>query len=420
MMADLKAQLSAAVEAYQEEYIALLADLVRLPSTLGNEKPAQERLLAHVVSMGLDSELWDLEPTALQADPRFVPVDRGYEDRPNLTATLQPGGQGGRSLVFNGHIDVVSAEPLDWWQHDPWGGEIEGGRLYGRGALDMKCGLVQALLAMRAVQAVNVPLRGAVIFESVIEEECTGNGMLACRLRSGRVDGAVITEPVGPGASVANTGTMWVRVTVEGKPAYVGRAGEYVNAVEKASFLIGRLGAIADEINNSFSHPAYAGEERPFTFSVGTIEGGDWPSNVPLVCRFVCRLSYPPGVDVRTIRGLVERHVQAAAADDPWLSKHPPQIDYPGFQADGWATDINTSLITTLSECHQRVIGEALEFGVVYGTADARYFNEAQGEQAVYYGPSGGNVHAPDEYVDLDTIITGAKVLAHLTVEWCS
>jgi acetylornithine deacetylase len=283
----------------------------------------------------------------------------------------------------------------------------------------MKCGLVQALLAIRAVQAVEVPLRGPVIFESVIEEECTGNGMLAARLHSGPVDGAVITEPVGPGASVANTGTMWVSVTVEGKPAYVGRAGEYVNAVEKASFLIGRLGAVADEINNSYSHPAYAGEERPFTFSVGTIQGGDWPSNVPLVCRFVCRLSYPPGVDVGTIRGLVERQIRTIAADDPWLSQHPPQIGYPGFQADGWATELNTSLVTTLSKCYWRALGKELEFGVVFGTADARYFDQSRGEQAIYYGPSGGNVHAPDEYVDLDTVITSAKVLAHFIVEWC-
>lgn len=127
MLSDLKEQLSAAVETHQDEYTALLADLVGFSSTLGNGKPAQERLLEHVVSMGLDGELWDLDPTSLQANPRFVPVDRAYRNRPNLTATMPPEGQSGRSLVLNGHIDVVSPETIGWWQHDPWGGRSRKG-----------------------------------------------------------------------------------------------------------------------------------------------------------------------------------------------------------------------------------------------------------------------------------------------------
>ena len=169
MMIGLEERLSAAVESHRGEYITLLADLVGCPSTLGNEKPAQERLLAHVLAMGLDGELWELDPKRLEKDPRFVRVAREYTDRPNLSATLPPEAKGGRSLVLNGHIDVVSPEPVGWWQRDPWGAEIEDGRLYGRGAVDMKSGLVQGLLAIRAVQEVGVPLRGPVIFESVIE-----------------------------------------------------------------------------------------------------------------------------------------------------------------------------------------------------------------------------------------------------------
>ena len=416
-MPNLEEKLDAAVETHKQEYIALLAELVRYPSTLGDEKPAQERLLAHVLSMGLEGELWDLDPAALKEDPRFVPVDRTYEGRPNLTAVLLPQGQGGRSLLFNGHIDVVSPEPTERWTRDPWGGEVRDDRLYGRGAYDMKGGLVQALLAIRAVQATGVHLRGPVVFESVIEEECTGNGMLAARLRDEPVNGVVLTECVGQIATLANTGTMWVGVTLEGKPAYVGRAGEYVNAIEKAAYLIPRLSSIADEINATFSHPAYDGFERPFTFSVGTIEGGDWPSNVPLLCRFVCRLSYPPGVAVGAIKELVERQIRAAVADDPCLASHPPQVDYPGFHAEGWATDATAPLVTALGVAHTKMTGNELETGVLFGTADARYLN--QGEQAIYYGPAGGGQHGPDEYVDLDTLVSGAKVLARLIAEWC-
>ena len=419
MATDLVEQLHEAVETHREEYIGLLTDLVRCPSTLGKEARAQKRLLAQVTCMGLDGELWDLDPTALREDPRFISVDREYRGRPNLTATLRPCGSGGRSLVLNGHIDVVSAEPASWWQYDPWGGTIEDGRLYGRGALDMKGGLVQALLAIRAVQVAGISLRGPVIFESVIEEECTGNGMLAARRRTGPVDAAVIPEPVGLAAGTANTGTMWVGVTVEGKTAYVGEVGAYVNAVEKASYLISRLHAIADEINDRFSHPAYAGQSRPFGISVGTVEGGDWPSSIPLVCRFVCRLSYPPGVDPATVQDLVESHIRSYSAEDRWLSSHPPRIDYPGFRAEGWAIDANAPLVRTLATCHRKVVRKELGYTALLGTADARYFDGTRGEQAVYYGPSGGKHHGPDEYVDLDSITTGAEVLAHLIVEWC-
>ena len=412
-------RLKTAVRDCQEEYVALLTDLVRCPSTLGNEKGAQELLLQHVRSMGLDGELWDLDPETLQSDPDYVASGRQYAGRHNLTATLPPKGHGGQSLVLNGHIDVVSAEPTDWWQHDPWGAQIENGRLYGRGALDMKGGLVQALLAIRAVQSAEVFLRGAVIFESVIEEECTGNGTLACRGRSGPIDAAVLTEPVGLTATTANTGTLWARVVVKGRPAYVGQSGLYVNAVEKASYLISQLDSIAEEINTTYQHPAFAAHDRPFTLSVGTIESGDWPSNVPLVCRFTCRLSYPPGVDVQAIQRLVERHIRDAAANDSWLSKHIPHVDYPGFRAHGWVIDADAPLVTALGNCHQLVTGKELQTGVLLGTADARYFDRDRGEQAVYYGPCGANMHAPDEYVDLASIVTGAETLACLIADWC-
>ena len=161
--------------------------------------------------MGLTTEMWDLDLSQLATEATFVPVDWGYSGRPNLRAVLPPVAQGGRSLVLNGHIDVVSPEPVDWWTYDPWGATLTDGRMYGRGALDMQSELVSALLAMQAVIDAGVELEGPVIFESVIEEECTGNGMLACRLRSGTVDGAVITEPTGLLAKMATLGVVCSR-----------------------------------------------------------------------------------------------------------------------------------------------------------------------------------------------------------------
>ena len=414
-----------AVKQRTEEYFQLLAELVRCPSTLGKERSAQELIYRHLQRMGLAAEMWDLDPNELKSQQTFAPVEWDYSGRPNVSARLSPAGQGGRSLVLNGHIDVVSPEPAGWWSYDPWGATISEGRMYGRGALDMKGGLVAALLAMQAIIDLGSELRGPVIFESVIEEECTGNGTLASRLRSGPVDGAVIPELTDLRALTATPGVIWFEVTVRGKPAYVGEAGKYVNAVETAAALMERLKPpMVQELNEAFTHPAYADYPQALTLSVGKISGGDWPSNVPLECRFTCRMSFPIGWSLEQVQTFVESHLKRAASKDRWLAEHLPAVRYPGFRALGWVMDDNvgetrSTLIQTLAGCHQAVTGKRLERDVFLATADARYFNVAQGEQAVYYGPSGGNWHAPDEYVELESILTVARVLAGMIVSWC-
>jgi len=367
--------------------------------------------------------------------PGWAPVERSYRGRPNVTATLagtegakgtgRAAGAGAgsavdsaaaspatapRNLVLNGHIDVVSPEPVSWWSRNPWSGHMDGRRLSGRGAWDMKGGLVAALWALEAVRAAEVPLRGDVRFESVIEEECTGNGAVATRFGAPRADAAVIPECTGLEAFVSTPPVLWVRVTVRGRPAYVGRPGAYVNAVERATELIARLREVA-------AGPAGTGA----TLSVGTIGGGDWPSTVPLECAFTCRVSTPSDWTVERAKHEVETWVQAAAQPDPWLADatNAPAIDYPGFQAEAWSVGRSSPIVTALAEAHSTVIGGSLPMIHFPGTTDARAFG-ARGEPAVVYGPSGGNQHAPDEYVDLDSVLLVARVLARLIVEWCA
>ena len=253
-----------AVDCLADEYIELLGDLVRFPSLLGMEAACQNRIYQSMLDLGLEARKWDLKVERLVSEPEFVSVERGYEGRPNVTGILAPTRCGGRSLVLNGHVDVVPPGPLNCWTHDPWVGEIEEGRMYGRGALDMKAGLVAALLAVAAVKESGVVLRGPVRVESVIEEECTGNGMLACRLDSGRVDGAILTEPTGLLAWTATLGVLWFKVSVRGNPAYVGETEKQQNAVEKAVSLIHHLKpAVEKALNKDFDHPAYVDRSRP-------------------------------------------------------------------------------------------------------------------------------------------------------------
>lgn len=403
-MTSVEGRLDAAVDERRGDVEAYLSALVRTPSVLGAERPAQLLIARRLKAAGLQPSLVDVPVARAAADPSWAPVDRSYAGRPNVIATV-PGTGGGRSLVINGHVDVVSPEPVGWWSAEPFSGRIDGGRLLGRGAYDMKGGLVAALWALESVRAAGPTLRGDVRFESVIEEECTGNGALAARLDAPRVDAAIIPESTNLEVFTETPVVLWVEVTVIGRPAYVGRPGEYVNAVERAVALIGRLREAV---------------RAPLTLSVGTIRGGDWPSTVPLECSFTCRVSAPREWPVARARETMERLLAEAAAADPWLAEHRPTVTYPGFQAAGWSLgDAGAPIHALLGDVHAAVCGESLRHAPFPGTADGRYF-AARGEPAIYYGPAGANQHAPDEWVDLDSVRLVARVLARTIVEWCA
>jgi acetylornithine deacetylase len=317
----------------------------------------------------------------------------------------------------SGHIDVVSAEPTSHWTHDPFGGDVVGDRLYGRGALDMKGGLLAGLLAVHAVRDTHGGLAGDVVFESVIEEECSGNGTLAARLHGPTVDAALIPEISGEDVQTANVGVVWFEVTVTGKPAYVGLAGESVNAVDTAIELTRALRALPDAFNAAARHPVYAHVERPYTLNLGVVSGGDWPSTVPLECRLGARLSFPPDWPVERAQSAVTEAVDRFAATDPWLCTHPPRVRWQGFRAHGFTIEADHPIVAALTDSVRAVTGAPARLSPMFGTADARYFAD-EGIPAVYFGPAGGGMHAPDEWVDLGSVQRVAHVLARTIIAW--
>ncbi len=407
---------AARVEGLWPEYRDALRDLVTIPSVVGQEAPAQHYVARLAEGAGLDVDVWDVDPASLAEDGRYAPVDGGEGVRPNVTARWAGSG-GGRSLAVSGHIDVVSPEPLTRWTRDPFGGDVVGDRLYGRGALDMKGGLVAGLLAVHAVRDVHGTLAGDVVFESVIEEECSGNGTLAARRRGPAVDGAIIPEVSWEDVQIANTGVVWFEVTSTGRPAYVGLAGASVNAIELGMDLVRALRALPDDFNAAPRHPLYAHVERPYTLNVGVVSGGDWPSNVPLECRVGARLSFPPDWPVEQAQHAIRDAVQRFAAADPWLTLSPPQLRWHGFRAHGYVIEPNHPLVSLIASSYTAITGQPARFTPMFGTADARYFAD-DGTPAVYLGPGGGGMHAPDEWVDLASVHRVAQILARTIVNW--
>lgn len=285
----------------------------------------------------------------------------------------------------------------------------------------MKGGIAMSVLALESIIGAGVGLRGNVFFESVLEEECSGNGTLACRLSgySAGAQAAIIPEPFGLNAGVADVGVMWFKVIVRGSSGHVSEAHKANNAIEKCFNLLQALKGLEKVLNEEISHPAFVGMEHPVNLNIGIIKGGDWPSTVPGECSFDCRLSFEPGIRYMDIRKRVEGCVMDAVEKDPWLIKFPPKIEYYGFQAEGSVVDVNCEFMQTLARAHRKVTDRQLAHIADTGLTDMRYFNLYSDYPAVSYGPSGVNFHNADEYVDLDSIITGAKTIALFILDWC-
>lgn len=410
------ARLDRALDALWPRYVEVLSALVQSPSLAGAEETAQRLLAEHAAAAQLEIDLWQVDVDALAEHPDHATADHSAIPRPNLTAILRGSG-GGRSLALSGHVDVVSAEPAGLWTDLPFSGAVSGDRLYGRGALDMKGGLVAALLAMEAIRTASIAHRGDIVFESVIEEESTGNGTLAARLRGPNTDAAIIPEISHEDVQIANPGVLWFEITVRGRAAYVGLAGASVNAIDVAADVIAFLRSLPAVMNAEFSHPAYDAYPAPLTLNVGTISGGDWPSNVPLECVLGVRMSFPLDWSVERAKAFVTDRIGDFAASHSWLAENAPRIRWHGFQAHGYAIDPDDPIVALLRSEVTAVSGEEARVSPMFGTADARYFADA-GIPAVYYGPTGGGMHSPDEWVSLSSVRRVATVLARTAAAW--
>ncbi len=407
-------RLERAIDERRDELIGLVADLVRRPSELGHEADAQAFVHDHLRASGLDAEAWDLDDTVHDL-PNSGESGVPFAGRPNVTGRLAGQG-GGRSLILNGHIDVVSPEPVAAWTHDPWDAEVIGDLMYGRGAFDMESGVALNLFLPRLLHDLDLPLAGDLVVHSVIEEECTGNGALAASLRD-HADAAIVTEPEGGGFTHAHMGVMWFRVAITGRSWHAMQAWRGVNAISKAVPIIRALEALDTRLNEE-RHPVWAGIEHPINLNIGVIRGGDWPSTVPGACELHCRLSFYPGQPIGEIRGIVEQTIREAADGDDWLRQNQPTVSYDGFQTAGSVVDWDAPSVTLLGEHHRRVTGHAMRPLVGTSVNDMRYYNFA-GTPAGCYGATGGNGHAADEWLDLTSLAPAAKVLGGFIIDWC-
>ncbi len=291
-----------AADGLRDDAVALLARLVRHRSVLGEEQSCLAEMESVYADLGLTPRRVAVDAEALAAHPGFSPPLIDYAGRDPVLAVHTPRERRGRSLLLQGHVDVVPEGAPDLWKTPPYEPSIRDGRMYGRGAADMKAGIAAYVTAFRALKGAGLQPAADLQMAAVIEEECTGNGALAVMEALPKPDACLIPEP-GPGYPalyVAEVGVVWAWVTVTGRPAHVRDMQSGVNAIEAAMAIAARFKTYEAEMNRGERrHPAFAADNHPINVNLGTIEGGEWNSSVPTRARIGLRVGVMPGYSCR-------------------------------------------------------------------------------------------------------------------------
>jgi len=416
----LASEILGAVAAGFDEQIAFTQELIRHPSLRGQEHTAQEFVSGVLAERGYAVDRWAIDVAEIEAHPGFSPVAVDYDNAVNVVATHRPHQEAGRSLILNGHIDVVPVGPTEMWTTPPFEPRIKGDWLYGRGGGDMKAGLAANVFALDALRRLGYQPASTVYLQSVTEEECTGNGSLACLVRGYRADAALIPEPEEDMLVRANVGVVWFRVHVRGRPVHVREATSGANAIEAAYRLIRALRDLEAAWNEQKQdHRHFENLEHPININIGKIRGGDWASSVPAWCSFDARAAVYPGVDPRDVARQIEQCLRQASAADPFLASNPPEVEYNGFFARGYVLEEGSPVEATLARAHQRSFGKELESFVTPGYLDGRVFVLYDDCPCLVYGPISENIHAFDERVSLASIKRITGTIALFAAEWC-
>jgi len=401
--------------------VRFLQDLVRYPSQRGNEQTAQDFMQAAMQARGLAVDRWQIDVDRIKDHPGFSPVTVDYDNAWNVVGTHRPAGAAtGRSLILNGHIDVVPVGPTDMWRVPPYEPRIENGWMHGRGAGDMKAGLTANLFAYDALRRLGLAPAATVYFQSVTEEECTGNGALDCLQKGYRADAVLIPEPTKANLVRANVGVLWFQVEVRGRPVHVAEATSGANAILATYKIIEALKALEAKWNAAKAeHALFADEDHPININVGKIAGGDWASSVPAWCRIDVRAGIYPGIAVADAKAEIEACIAAAARADPMLSNMPPAVTYNGFTSEGYVLAEGSDAETALAAAHAQSSDSVLEAEISPAYLDARVFVLYDDTPALVYGPESDGIHGFDERVNLTSLRQVTKAIALFMADWC-
>ncbi len=390
-----------------------LQTLVRIPSVTGSEEAVAAWAAGALRELGLAVEVVTPDPATIRADPDWPGQEMPRTSLPVVIGGVGIGGR--RRVILSGHLDVVPPGDLATWTADPWSGEVRDGRLYGRGANDMKGGVAAILGAVRALRDAGDlgRLDGELVVALVPSEEDGGQGTLAA-IRAGVTgDLAIIPEPSNLDIVVAHAGAITFRLTVPGRAAHASQRREGISALDKLFVLAQALEADETRRNEAETDPLMTVLGLPYPTIIGIVSGGEWASTV--LDRVVAdgRYGVRLGQSAAEAEAELRAAIATACAADDFLRDHPATVEITGGQFGSARVPSDHPLPVGLADVAEAVTGRRPALlGEPYG-ADMQMFVNVGGTPCVIFGPGDVKVaHSADEYVPLDEVEACARVLA--------
>ena len=437
-MTNAKDKVMGLIDSMQDEIVTTVSEAVKIPSVnpkypgidteavLGGETEVNEYLAKVYKEIGCKVDLFEAEPR-----------------RANLVGVLKGTG-GGRSLIHNGHVDVVPVGKAEEWKWgDPFSGKVDDGKIWGRGSADMKSGVVAQALATAAILRAGYQLKGDVILEAVCGEEMMDHliGTTAVVKRGYTADAAIVSEPSAPPIRLAivpvTPGLLQMSLTCIGKSTHASVRDEFlraggkgsvigVNAVEKGAWMLSQIQMLEQQWGISKKHPLF--QPGHFTLHPGVITGGPHGILSPFVVSEFCTIEYAiwhaPQEDVEDVKREIEEFIHNAAQLDPWLKEHPPEVKWNLWWPPSEVA-ADHPIVQTMAQAHtEAASGSATYAGPAQlhgfcAVCDAAFLNAA-GIPTVIYGPGDILVaHAVDEYVEIEELMITTKSYALATMDWC-
>jgi len=429
-------QITRHVEANTDRLVQTLCDLIAFPSVVKadprqagpGERDCQLWLQQRLHELGMETDLWDPDGPTLYAKYQGRPganQGRTFEGRPNLAGWLKGSG-GGRSVMLNGHIDVVPPGALEHWLTDPFVPVVKDGAVYGRGSVDMKGGVACMLMALTLLKELNIPLAGDVVFTTVVDEEIGGMGSLAMVDRGFKADAGIMTEPTANRIAPICHGVLWGKIVLEGIGGHAEltpNAWDTTGPVDAIMLCRQMLDAI-DVLNRRWqydrrkNHPLM---DLPNQIIVTRLQAGEHPASLAGRAEIIIDVQYlPHEKDEFGLGGHVKRELEEYVARvcqvDPWLREHPARIEWI-LDADCAEVPATHPFVTTFQAAVAEAAMEPMLVG--FGAHSDIGLPGLFGTPTVNFGPGDPALcHQPNEHVPVADLVACTTAIALAIVRW--
>jgi acetylornithine deacetylase len=412
----------ASVDRHFDDQVRFLEDLVRFRSLRNEETEAQDFIESALKQRGFTISRFRTDASQIGQHPAFSPATVDYWNSRNVVGRKTGKEAGARSLAFNSHVDVVPAGSAERWTYPPFVPKRDGDWLYGRGAGDMKAGLVASIFALDAIAEAGLALRGDVQIQSLVEEEITGNGAATAFALGFTADAIISPEPTDEQLVRANAGVIKFRLETRGRPAHPREPESGQSAVDLMIRLITHLRSLEQKwIAERQDKRWFKDLMNPVALTIGTINGGDWIASIPSDCVAEGRIGFYPGEDPKVRAAEFEVFLERRQAEDPaFAGEALVKLTWVGVMHAGYelaeGSDAEASLRAAHALAHDRC---ELQSYVMACYLDAAVFSVHGRIPALVYGPIAENIHGIDERVSLSSLKRVTKALALFAADWC-